>query len=68
MIMGSIMPPDLNTIALFDIKGSRKDRYTIDLHEQITMTDLDSNVTYKDVDFDKSIGQIQLKNADSIIQ
>ena len=60
MIMGSLIPPDAMVIGSFDIKGSKKDRFT-DLDETIDdIEDLWPCKVYKDIDFDNLIEKITL--------
>ena len=54
ILMGNIAWPESEVIAQFDIKGSKYRRRVADYLE--SRAELDSNVVYKDLDFENFLG------------
>ena len=59
MIQGNIIDPQSEMIAIFDIKGSSKDRNSA--NDRLTRDTLDTGTVYKDQDFDRVMKSIQLE-------
>ena len=59
MIQGNIIDPQSEMIAIFDIKGSSKDRNSA--NDRLTRDTLDTGTVYKDQDFDRVMKFIQLE-------
>ena len=65
MIQGNIIDPGSKIVSTFDIKGSTKYRYSQNF-SRLSIETLDKDIVYKDQDFDKVMGYINLDHCDMV--